>query len=182
MNRINQEPKAMYLAVELEYRKEYEAAHELRTMQARIADLEAQLHAIGAISVRQSIRPQAQLPAPQQEPVAWRVHPFDYGVGYKGVYAMTMRPEQVERWERKGWKVEPLYAAPQLTENLRCKSTQKRLATLWGYVKEQQPLTNDEIEVLWAKQKTKLFKTHGEDRMDFARAIEQAHNITGDHQ
>ena len=62
-----------------------EAAHELRTMQARIADLEAQLHAIGAISVKQSIRPQAQLPAPQQEPVAWRVHPFDYGVGSKGV-------------------------------------------------------------------------------------------------
>ena len=36
-----------------------EAAHELRTMQARIAELEAQLCAIGAISVRQSIRPQA---------------------------------------------------------------------------------------------------------------------------
>ena len=67
MNRINQEPKAMYLAVELEYRREYEAAHELRTMQARIDELEAQP-----------------------------------------------------------------------TENLNCKSNQKRLATLWGYVKQEQ--------------------------------------------
>ena len=48
----------------------------------------------------------------KQEPVAWRVHPFDYGVGHEGVYAMTMRLEQVEAWKRKGWVVEPLYAAP----------------------------------------------------------------------
>lgn len=27
------------------------------------------------------------------EPVAWRVHPFDYGIGHEGVYAMTMREE-----------------------------------------------------------------------------------------
>ena len=48
----------------------------------------------------------------KQEPVAWRVHPFDYGVGHEGAYAMTMRLEQVEAWNRKGWIVEPLYAAP----------------------------------------------------------------------
>lgn len=49
----------------------------------------------------------------QQEPVAWRVHPFDYGVGVEGVYALTMRLDQVEAWKRKGWTVEPLYAQPQ---------------------------------------------------------------------
>ena len=77
-------------------------------------------------------------PAPaQQEPVAWRVHPFDYGVGSKGVYALTEMPERVEMWKRKGWKVEPLYTMPQPTENLKCKSIQKRLATLWGYVKHE---------------------------------------------
>lgn len=49
----------------------------------------------------------------QQEPVAWRVHPFDYGIGHEGVYALTMRIDQVEAWKRKGWTVEPLYAQPQ---------------------------------------------------------------------
>lgn len=48
----------------------------------------------------------------KQRPVAWRVHPFDYGVGHEGAYAMTMRLEQVEAWNRKGWIVESLYATP----------------------------------------------------------------------
>ena len=48
----------------------------------------------------------------EQEPVAWRVHPFDYGIGHEGAYAMTMRPEQRDAWKRKGWNVEPLYTAP----------------------------------------------------------------------
>ena len=48
MNHTTKEPKSLQLAVELDYRREYEAAHELRTMQARILDLEAQLCATGA--------------------------------------------------------------------------------------------------------------------------------------
>ena len=81
---------------------------ELRTMQARIAKLEAQLHAVGASS-----QPQAQPgTVAHQEPVAWRVHPFDCGIGSKGAFALTMRPEQVEMWKRKGLRVEPLYTAP----------------------------------------------------------------------
>lgn len=47
------------------------------------------------------------------EPVAWRVHPFDYGVGYEGVYALTSRPDQAVAWERKGWEVQPLFTTPQ---------------------------------------------------------------------
>lgn len=46
-------------------------------------------------------------------PVAWRVHPFDYGVGSDGVYALTMRPDQAEAWKRKGWDVQPLYEKEQ---------------------------------------------------------------------
>ena len=49
---------------------------------------------------------------PVQEPVAWQVHPFDYGVGLDGVYARTDRLEQVEAWKRKGWTVQPLYTPP----------------------------------------------------------------------
>lgn len=44
MNHTAQEPKSLQLAVELDYRREYEAAHELRTMQALIAKLEAAAH------------------------------------------------------------------------------------------------------------------------------------------
>jgi hypothetical protein len=54
----------------------------------------------------------AARPAPVQEPVAWQVHPFDYGIGHEGVYARTDRPEQVEMWKRKGWTVQPLYTTP----------------------------------------------------------------------
>lgn len=30
----------------------------------------------------------------EQEPVAWRVHPFDYGIGHEGVYATTHLTQQ----------------------------------------------------------------------------------------
>lgn len=46
----------------------------------------------------------------QADPVAWRVHPFDYGVGSPGVYATTHLPQQRDAWLRKGWTVHPLYA------------------------------------------------------------------------
>ena len=45
-------------------------------------------------------------------------------------------------------------------------------------------LTDDDIDVLWAKQQTKPFKTHAEDRMAFARAViaayERKNGITGE--
>ena len=44
----------------------------------------------------------------EHEAVAWRVHPYDYGIGYEGVYALTIRKEQVTIWQNNGWKVEPL--------------------------------------------------------------------------
>ena len=117
-----------------------------------------------------------------QEPVAWRVRPFDYGIGYEGVDALTTRKEQCEMWERKGWKVEPLYTAPQPTENLRCKSTQKRLATLWGYVKQEQarqPLTDEKLYALYCEAMkgyyvSSLHYWRETEAHKFARAIEAA--------
>lgn len=44
---------------------------------------------------------------------------------------------------------------------------------------QQEPLTDDEIDVLWEKQKINPFKTYATDRRAFARAIEAAHGITG---
>ena len=61
----------------------------------------------------------------KQEPVAWRVHPFDYGVGHEGAYAMTMRLEQVEAWNRKGWIVESLYATPVDAKAIRAEALDK---------------------------------------------------------
>ena len=156
-------------------------------LKAECAELEAMLDAVGAGGVGQSIQPLVQADtAAHQEPVAWRAHPFDYGVGYKGAFALTMRPDQVEMWKRKGWRVDPLYTAPQPTENLNRKSNQKRLATLWGYVKQglaHQPLTDEQIIEIADKTKTAEPGTDGYILpISFARAIESAHNITGDQQ
>ena len=43
---------------------------------------------------------------------------------------------------------------------------------------KREPLTWDELDVLWEKQRSKPFKSHGEDLMEFARAVERAHGIT----
>lgn len=153
---------------------------QIQELQARIADLESQLYDIGASGEGQSIKPQVQDDT-AQEPVAWRVRPFNYGIGHEGVDALTTRKEQCEMWERKGWIVEPLYAAPQPTENLRCKSTQKRLATLWGYVKPQhlQPLTDEQMYSLYCEAMkgyyvSALHYWRNEEAHKFARAIEAA--------
>lgn len=97
----NTQPEALRLADALEgnartaWTRE-EAAAELRRQHARIAELEAQLSAIGAGGV-EPLRPRQCL----------------HGIGHEGVYAMTMREEQREAWRRKGWNTEPLFAAPQ---------------------------------------------------------------------
>ena len=170
----------MQLAVELEYRKEYEAAHELRTMQARIADLEAQLHAIGAISVKQSIRPQAQPPAPQQEPVAWK---WRYKDGELSSVAFDTQEQCESNSDGVAGEAVPLYTAPQPTENLNCKSNQKRLATLWGYVKQDlahHPLTDEQIVAVANKARAAEAGDAGYILpISFARAIEEACGITG---
>ena len=102
-------------------------------MQARIDELEARLYAIGAGGVGQSIQPQAQPDtAAHQEPVAW-MYEWD---GRTHITTADQRP--IEHAHPHFNKSKPLYAAPQPTENLNCKFNQKRLATLWGYVKQEQ--------------------------------------------
>ena len=67
----------------------------------------------GAVKLTRAVLAKWGQPAQAAGPVAWRVHPFDYGIGYEGVYAMTMREDQRETWRRKGWNTEPLFTAPQ---------------------------------------------------------------------
>ena len=96
------------------------------------------------------------------------------------------------------WCPLPLCNAPQPTENLRCKSTQKRLATLWGYVKKEpdhfrdatqmvptrQPLTEEQIKAavrhLYGSDAIAAMAVTGD--IETARAVEFAHGITGGQQ
>lgn len=132
----------------------WKAAFHLRELQRRVFELEAHLYAVGAGGVGQSIKPQIQADA-AQEPVAWRVRPFNYGIGHEGVDALTTRKEQCEMWERKGWKVEPLYAAPQPT---------------------RQPLTDEQI--LSIVRVAPALDTAEAEWLHVARAVEAAHGIT----
>jgi len=72
-----------------------------------------------------------------------------------------------------------LAAAPEgPATNLNCKSTQKRLATMWGFVPAQQPLADEKIGSIGRT--CEKFANNGSewfDRWAFARAIERAHNI-----
>lgn len=80
--------------------------------------------------------------------------------------------------KKHGLKIgDKLYTHPQ---NLNCKSTQARLATLWGYVKEQpkrEPLTDEQIEECFPVQwEGDFYKPW---RQAVARAIERTHGIEG---
>lgn len=94
--------------------------------------LESMLDAIGAGGVGASIQPQAQ---PDTAPAAWAIFSKD---GTAMVMWSRDMPSAKNTAEKLGLPLVPLYTAPQPTENLHCKSTQKRLATLWGYVKQEQ--------------------------------------------
>ena len=158
---------------------------QIQQLQARIADLEAQLYAISTVEVGQSIPPPVQPDtAAQQEPVAWM---YEWN-GRTHITTADQRP--IEHAHPHFNKSNPLYTTPQPTENLNCKSTQKRLATLWGYVKQEpdhfrdatqmvparQPLTEDQIAAAVDQCETDL-KT--EFLIEFARSIEASHGITG---
>ena len=102
-----------------------------------------------------------------QEPVAWvEVRPNKFDASCRGVASVVDH------------KLPPgdyaLYTHPQ---SLNCKSTQARLATLRGYVKEQprQPLTEEQIKAAFIT--TGLLDADDEVldyEVEFARAIERA--------
>lgn len=166
---------------------------QITQLHARIADLEAQLYAIGAGGVGQSIRPPVQADtAAQQEPVAWM---YEWN-GRTHITTTDQRP--IEHAHPHFNKSKPLYTTPQPTENLRCKSTQKRLATLWGYAKQEpdhfrdaaqmvpasNPLTEEKLYALYCEAMkghyvSALHYWRETEAHKFARAIEAAHGITG---
>lgn len=178
----------------------------LRLQHTRIAELEAQLYAVGAGGVGQSIKPQVQADTAQaqQEPVAWLVCSTNPDGSLKVEHAATWKEAahehindaivEYEVSEAGSWIVQPAYTAPRPTENLRCKSTQKRLATLWGYVKKEPDHFRDAAQMVPARQPLtdsqvkELAKKHpAEDlcRWSYGMGIkdaEAAHGITGGQQ
>lgn len=130
----------------------------------RAEQAEAMLEAIGAGGVGKLGQPQVE-----QEPVA-EVIESHVRAGLDGRFTA-----EVASRERLSVGAE-LFIHPQ---NLRCKSTQARLATLWGYEKPQpkrEPLT--EMEIVKLRQLTP--GTLDVQFVKFAHAIERAHGITGE--
>lgn len=125
-----------------------------------------------------------QAAAPQQgdqEPVAW-LATYTGKVGEPLVYVTSSYELAVENDRNQSPK--PLYLHQQ---NLNCKSNQKRLATLWGYVKAEQSSEVDMKPAAWLHTDGLGGKQAFTDepppglkakcRPLFARAIEAAHNI-----
>lgn len=102
-----------------------------------------------------------QKPQNEQEPVAW-IENVEGGIGYNPYHEAARKLPDGVRFD--------LYVHPQ---NLRCKSTQARLAALWGYVKAE-PLTDEQIAAATgAKPGIPMWLV----AVAFTRAIERAHEI-----
>lgn len=152
----------------------------------RVVDLVYAEASIKAAVAFAAPKPAAQ---PDTAPAAWAILSDD-GTAIR-LWSKDKATAQ-EAADKHGRPLVPLYTAPQPTENLNCKSTQKRLATLWGYVKQEparQPLPADTYTALAHRIATRF--TYSTDRSfceyyfaihtleQFVRAIEQAHGITG---
>lgn len=147
---MNEQPEALRLAELLSthyniYVDTVEAAAELRRLHAENEQLRVS---------RQASAPDGWKLVPV-EPVAWQCRMrADWGRSNEWWSWQECSREKAEDYKRvpylNNWQYEsrPLYTHPQ---NLSCKSTQARLATLWGYVKEQpkrEPLYADVIQKL----------------------------------
>ena len=120
-----------------------------------------------------ALRAALEQPQIEQEPVFW-YRPRSDG-GYEG----PINHSAIERVRRLSGTWVPLYTHPQ---NLSCKSTQKRLTTLWGYVKEQpkrEPLTDEQMGKAWAVASGEHNASAAVKRR-ITRAIERAHGIGGE--
>lgn len=109
--------------------------------------------------------PVAAQPQVEQEPVAATL------AFYEGE-----REPRLLSWNRLPNGEHRLYTHPQ---NLRCKSNQKRLATLWGYVKAE-PLTVEQIDGIIRDLDPSWLDTPTGFEEEFCRAIERAHGIGGE--
>ena len=123
------------------------------------------------------LRAALEQPQVEQEPVAYGLFRKDSSeIDWDADHVFSNEPWGVMYDDEE---VRPLYVHQQ---NLNCKSNQARLATLWGYVKEQpkrEPLSDEQIDEMWREATLKPALT-SEFVHAFARAIERAHGIGGE--
>lgn len=130
-------------------------------------------------------------PQGEQEPVAWIEHEWS-GSGLRHLHFERPAPTVRDEVVRPVWT--PLYTHQQPKrerlpvgaelfihpQNLRCKSNQARLATLWGYVKEQtkrEPLIGEaECQCPYPKANPSTYNAW----LDGWEAAERAHGIGGE--
>lgn len=209
-DRMNHTPEALQLANQLEanYAHVYAglapaAAAALRSQHARIADLEAQLYAIGAGGVGQSIKPQIQA---DTSPAAWAIYSDD-GTAIR-LWSKDKATAQ-DAADKFGLPLVPLYTAPQPTRQpltdeklyaLYCEAMKGYYVSALHYWREteahkfaraieavvanqphRQPLTEEQIKAavrhLYGSDAVAAMAVTGD--IETARAIEAAHGITG---
>ena len=189
-------------------RPEIDHAHELRRHSRKLGQPVGEAAGVMQRAADEIDRLRAALEQPvEQEPVAWQSieamavqrykvvpahdsmfyrHAVVAGDGTQQLY--IGRETECENIARRfagafldGAYEASLYTQPQ---NLSCKSNQARLATLWGYVKEQpprQPLTDEQWLKLWTGRTGQRLKP-GPDRDRLLRRFrfaERAHGIGG---
>ena len=109
------------------------------------------------------------------------VRAFKYDDGVLMVYVTDNDNEYpgwckaVDVFYHLNFPIVPLYTHPQ---NLSCKSTQARLATLWGYERPQPP--RQPLSEYAVRKHLEIAKSHEQTWLMFARAIERAHGIGGE--
>ncbi|MFW9596176.1 MAG: hypothetical protein ACMV1D_11870 [Macromonas sp.] len=160
---MNHTPEALQLARELDTKAQAlgcpldRFSDALRHQHARIADLEAQLYAIGAGGVGASIQPPVQ---PDTAPAAWAICSDD-GTAIR-LWSKDKATAQ-DAADKFGLPLVPLYTAPQPA---------------------RQPLTDEQIKAavrhLYGSDAVAAMAVTGD--IETARAIEAAHGITGSQQ
>lgn len=123
--------------------------------------------------------------AVHQAPEEWARSIMEQAQVFASAWALVGGPfdsgNALECAEQAKEELRAMLSHPHPTENLRCKSTQKRLATLWGYEKARQPLTNEQIIAIADNARAAESGDAGYILpIAFARSIEAAHGITGE--
>lgn len=120
-------------------------------------------------------------------PSAWASAIMEQAQVFASAWALVGGPfdsgNALECAEQAKAELRAMLSHPHPTENLRCKSTQKRLATLWGYEKARQPLTEEQIKAavrhLYGSDAIAAMAVTGD--IETARVIEAAHGIGSTH-
>ena len=107
----------------------------------------------------------------RKKPVAWRVHPFNYGAGVNGAYAITQQENQMQAWINKGWEITPLYLAPSLSLEPSDELIAEIKAMAEIRLVNGKSLTREQLQLNWLRQSGIPFFENARGRPIIARAV-----------